>query len=592
MKKVKRIVQGSKRIIKQAPSFVLRSMETSSLNHESEKFVSESNNNKKPSVSLVFLSGAAVSEKDIKKIESGLSDQFVHESIVITDNDISINSLNKLLLNIKTEYIVFLNTVNSVVDNWLDTLYLSLTRMADSGVVGGRSYYSQQSGLGYAYLTKQSGVSPKHRVRVSNIPEFTLIENNHFSYKWDKNTDCVSMEIPSTDIVILRTSLFKEYSGFNTNYVATAWNFILADLCLWASAKGYHNYLCRGCIASVKKALFIQTKHNQNRDVFQGRWYLHLLLKQKNQTHSNNSLNPREIDICGPMPDDDSSIFWGDYHFCVALKKALVKLGFSVNIVTREHWYDESTAKTVIVLRGVRPYYRAALPDGKFLIYWNISHPASISPNELNQANYVFFASQIMQDRFFPDLHVPSAVLPQCTDPEVMSFSGEATLSPELLFVGNSRHVFRRILKDLIPTNHKLVVYGRHWEEFPEVSKYVKSNYLDNDKVSEYYHNAGILLNDHWQDMLEYGIVSNRIFDALASGAFVISDNVAGIHELLGECIVTYTDKEDLHMKIDYYLSHPKERDCIAALGRDLVKKKHTFDVRAKNIAKIIEQTI
>ncbi len=97
------------------------------------------------------------------------------------------------------------------------------------------------------------------------------------------------------------------------------------------------------------------------------------------------------------------------------------------------------------------------------------------------------------------------------------------------------------------------------------------AEYMDNDKVGQAYHDAKILLNDHWDDMREYGIISNRIFDALAVGAFVISDDIPEITTLFEGNVVTYQTKEDLKEKIDYYLEHTEERDRMAKRGQEIV---------------------
>ena len=42
------------------------------------------------------------------------------------------------------------------------------------------------------------------------------------------------------------------------------------------------------------------------------------------------------------------------------------------------------------------------------------------------------------------------------------------------------------------------------------------------------------MLADHWDDMREHGFISNRIYDALACGAVVVSDDVAGLDGRFG----------------------------------------------------------
>ena len=76
---------------------------------------------------------------------------------------------------------------------------------------------------------------------------------------------------------------------------------------------------------------------------------------------------------------------------------------------------------------------------------------------------------------------------------------------------------------------------------------------MPNDQVGQAYRDAKIVLNDHWDDMKETGIVSNRLFDALAAEAFIISDEMPEIEEIFEGTVVTYKDCKDLKEKVDYY---------------------------------------
>ncbi len=318
-------------------------------------------------------------------------------------------------------------------------------------------------------------------------------------------------------------------------------------------------------------------------------------------------LDNKTIDICGAMPDNDNTKFWGDYHYALALKKEFEKQGFKANILSRENWYNQSNAGYIIVLRGVKEFYPEALselysavkPDPekfnsgeygsirKKYIMWNISHPTDVDIREYNKYDFVFFASERMRDIFKDKIDVRSGVLPQCTDPNVMTGVDCGEKKYELLFVGNSRKVYRQILKDLLPTSYDLVVYGRHWENYP-VQEYVVRDYIDNNEVGQAYHDAKILLNDHWDDMKQYGIISNRIFDALSAGAFIISDNVPGMDDMLEGSVVVYDTADDLREKIAYYMEHDEEREAKALAGQKIVRERHTFAIRVKDIIEVI----
>jgi len=89
--------------------------------------------------------------------------------------------------------------------------------------------------------------------------------------------------------------------------------------------------------------------------------------------------------------------------------------------------------------------------------------------------------------------------------------------------------------------------------------------------------------------MREKGFVSNRIFDALACGAFIISDQVKSAGEI-NNYIATYSDKKELEELVKYYLENIKERIALGELGKKYVIKHHTFEARAIEFSRVFEQ--
>ena len=121
------------------------------------------------------------------------------------------------------------------------------------------------------------------------------------------------------------------------------------------------------------------------------------------------------------------------------------------------------------------------------------------------------------------------------------------------------------------------------WEKFVD-EKFIKGQFIENRELHKYYSSCKILLNDHWEDMKEMDFPSNRLFDALACGTFVISDKIPSAETLFEGTVVTYDGVDDLDKKLEYYLSHDEEREKIAERGKELVLKSHTFDNRADTI--------
>ena len=294
------------------------------------------------------------------------------------------------------------------------------------------------------------------------------------------------------------------------------------------------------------------------------------------------------IKTCVPRLEEAAE--WGDWHMAQALKRALEKLGHGAMVQIMPEWYDkrDGDCDAVIQLRGLDRYRTSSRHVN---VMWNISHPEKVGTREYEGYDLVFIASDLHAEVVRKRVATEVAPLLQCTDPGVFYPSFRPEHQTELLFVGNSRKVFRRIIKDLLPTDLRLDIWGTRWEPFVD-KKYIRGAHYPNESLRELYSSCGILLNDHWDDMRENGFISNRIFDALACSAFVISDGVAGLESVLPGAVVTYDSPGDLKDKISYYLKNEDEKKAFASKGHDLVLKYHTFDERVRTIVAGVERAM
>ncbi len=155
--------------------------------------------------------------------------------------------------------------------------------------------------------------------------------------------------------------------------------------------------------------------------------------------------------------------------------------------------------------------------------------------------------------------------------------------------MANSHKIRRRIVDDLTGTTHDLAIYGRYWTPDLVDPRHVKGELIPNAELPRYYSAADIVLNDHWDDMRTEGFISNRIYDALACGALVISDPVDGIEAEFEGSVPTYRERAELEPLIARYLDDPDERRRLAARGRSVVLERHTFDLRARALCDVAE---
>jgi spore maturation protein CgeB len=182
-------------------------------------------------------------------------------------------------------------------------------------------------------------------------------------------------------------------------------------------------------------------------------------------------------------------------------------------------------------------------------------------------------------------------VLEQATDPRRFYPEGDLRYRHELLYVANSRKVMRRMMSDLLPTEHELAVYGTNWRGLID-DRYIAAEHIPNHDLRRAYSTAAIVLNDHWDDMRAHGFVSNRIYDALACGALVISDHMPELEDRFGGAVLTYRDRGELNELIERLLRSPEERAQRVRRGREAVLAGDTFARRVEELLDMLARGV
>jgi glycosyltransferase involved in cell wall biosynthesis len=281
---------------------------------------------------------------------------------------------------------------------------------------------------------------------------------------------------------------------------------------------------------------------------------------------------------------------WGDYHFALAIQRSLRKHGHSSQIDCLDKWEapDSLNADVVLVLRGLSKYNTKS---HQINLMWNISHPDKITDDEYLKYDHIFVASLKHAKTLSDRLSVSVSPLLQCTDPSLFNPEVEMRQRYDVLFVGNSRNVFRQVVKDAMSVNLPISVFGTRWEQFLP-STAIKGEHIKNTELAGYYASAGVVLNDHWGTMRDYGFISNRLFDAAACDARIVSDNVEGLAYVFGQHIATYKNPHDLKRLVDNSLLETKsERQQRKGFAQEVIKN-HSFDVRVENILKEVARVL
>lgn len=272
---------------------------------------------------------------------------------------------------------------------------------------------------------------------------------------------------------------------------------------------------------------------------------------------------------------------WGDYHFATSLCESFEKLGHKTRIDFLEDWPNSPGKRlddVVIVLRGLSKYTPS---PNAVNIMWNISHPDQVEYSEYDEYNIVYSASESYTSFLRHLTPVSVRTLYQATDIKRFNPSQySVNLKHDLLFVGNSRKIYREIVKWAIDSGHSPKIYGTLWEDYVPGHMICGEN-ISNARLGKYYASAGIVLNDHWESMRDYGFLSNRLFDCVACNAVVISDAVPSLSSIFDSAVIQVSSQDELKAAIENLpKSHTAEIDRVGKF----VREHHNFDVRAKTI--------
>ncbi|HET9654766.1 MAG TPA: glycosyltransferase, partial [Kineosporiaceae bacterium] len=305
------------------------------------------------------------------------------------------------------------------------------------------------------------------------------------------------------------------------------------------------------------------------------------------------------------LPVGPDAVRWGDLHFAQALAAALERLGQRAAIDHRPAMGLPATQPedVVLVLRGLEAApgpCPAGQRTGDHLghgqhghghdgcpgvvrLMWVISHPGDVTDDELRAQHRVFAASTVWAQRAGVRAGVEVLPLLQCTDPE--RFHPDAAppdTGDAVLFVGNSRNVFRPVVRDLLAAGVDVAIYGDRWDRFLGPGR-VRGRHVPNERLAAAYASAGVVLNDHWDDMRAEGFYSNRLFDAAACGARIVSDHIPGTQELFGGLVRTFEDPDELVRLVrtvpDGFPEPARRRELAGRVATD-----HSFDARARTL--------
>lgn len=301
------------------------------------------------------------------------------------------------------------------------------------------------------------------------------------------------------------------------------------------------------------------------------------------------------IDISTSIADYNS----GDYWLALDLAEALRQQGYNADIVGGDLLFKPNP-KVNIIMRGNLNDVKYNLNGQINILYlaWSNLKTNGIEQTEpldkyieqiaevAAKVDYLVVSSKEVVDA----LHakgIQAKYIPEFTNANKFYYDYQSDKQTEVLFVGNF-HFERVGPLAAVQQNLPITIYGAYWPEGVDVA----GLYIDNRILRQYYSSAKIVLNDTKPNMRDFGFITTRLYDATASGAFVISDYIPEIAEIYGDSVPMWRTKEELKQLVDYYLEHPDEREIKAKQAQKITLENFTSEKIAAQFDELLKRII
>lgn len=227
--------------------------------------------------------------------------------------------------------------------------------------------------------------------------------------------------------------------------------------------------------------------------------------------------------------------------------------------------------------------------DYKIFNYWQYLAPYYDAFAVIQKEPFLSELAKAGQPHAF---YLPLAALPEFHNKIALSDAEKKEYASDISFLGAGYPNRRVAFRPLAGKNFK--IWGCDWEGEGLLRGNIQRHgeRIGEDESVKIYNAARINLNLHssiQSDKIVSGgdFVNPRTFELAAMGAFQLVDKRGLMPELFApDELATFENLEEFYSKIEYFISHPEEREEYARKSRKRVLQDHTYE---KRMAKLLD---
>jgi GT2 family glycosyltransferase/glycosyltransferase involved in cell wall biosynthesis len=279
----------------------------------------------------------------------------------------------------------------------------------------------------------------------------------------------------------------------------------------------------------------------------------------------------------------------GDFFTAYELGEQLTKLhGWEIQYLPPDAWYDVDAYDVIVAMRHDFDPRRITTANSNLVIVaWARNwFDQWLDGPTLHLFDVVWAASSKAAKAFAERVSAPVDLIRIATNEESFnSARSDPNLASDYCFTGSFFGSPRKIIDCLDPEAlpYRFALFGHHWKKVGWLSSYWQGA-LPYPKIPDAYGSTRVVLDDANFTVAKWGSVNSRVFDALASGALVLTNGSVGAAELFGDLLPVYDSQECLAAQLNHYLGDEEARRKLTQQLRAIVLSSHTYKHRAREV--------
>ncbi len=292
---------------------------------------------------------------------------------------------------------------------------------------------------------------------------------------------------------------------------------------------------------------------------------------------------------------DDLTMSRGDLYVALGLAKYLRRLGWGITLWPTERYGEQTPEGYHAAIVMIETYVPGLIHPDTHAIAWvrNWTERWAALPY-LDRFAQLWCSSNASAARMREAYDGPVEVLPLATDPELFH-PVEVEREPTVVTTANFWGVDRGLISALktLAAQERVTWFGKNARFLEGLPPGIDHRHtIDYFSLPWVYSAWQFVIDDVIEAAAVYGTQNSRLFDALSSGALVITNTVNGLAELGLEEVPTYDGPGSLTRVMGRLRADAEGTHALTERLRAVVAERHTYAVRAAFASELLQRPL